>query len=102
MTLFRKQFSGSHVTEIAKGEFENFKRMIEEFTGKKVKTLDVVQEEYLTVFYYKLVERKPNYEPLTKALDLLVCINDSVKVGNTMSLKADIEKAIAYVKEAML
>lgn len=76
--------------------------MTEEFTGKQVKTLDVVQEEYLTTFYYKLVERKPNYEPLTRAYDLLVSVNECIKMGNLMALKTEVEKAIHYVKEAML
>lgn len=102
MKMFCKQFSGSPVTATAKDEFEKFKRMTEEFTGKQVKTLDVVQEEYLTIFYYKLVEHKPNYEPLTKALDLLVSVDASLEIGSTMNLKMDVERAIRCVKEAML
>lgn len=100
--MFHEKFLGSGETAFAENQFKRFKAMTEGFTGKQVKTLDVVQEEYQTIFYYKLVKRKPNYEPLTKALVLLKQIDESVKVGNTMSLKMDVTKAITYVKDAML
>lgn len=100
--MFHKKFVASGDLNFARADFERFKAIVKDFTGLSVKVFDVVPDTYKTTFYYELVQYKPNHKPLSEALALLEQINESVKVGNPMSLRADIEKAIAYVKEAML
>lgn len=99
--MFCRKFRGSTTPILAKDEFKKFANMVEELTRKQIKVVDIKPKNFETVFYYKLVERKPNYEPLNKTHELLVSINESLKRGELIGLKVEIEKAIAFVEEAM-
>jgi hypothetical protein len=99
--MFCRKFCGSGVPSLAKDDFKKFANMVEEFARKQIEVVDIKPKESETVFYYKLVDRKPNYEPLSKAHDLLVSINESLKRGELIGLKVEVEKATALVKEAM-
>lgn len=99
--MFCKKFRSSEINSFAKKEFEEFANLVEELTRKQIEVIDIKPKEYETVFYYKLVDRKPNYEPLRKAHNALVSISESIKRGELIGLGAKIEKATALVREAM-
>ncbi len=99
--MFCRKFRSFADASIAKDDFKKFANMIEELTGKQIKVEDIKNKEHETVFYYKLVDRKPNYEPLSKAHELLVSINESLKRGELIGLKVEVEKATILVREAM-
>lgn len=99
--MFCRKFCGSNIPSLAKDDFKKFANMVEELTGKQIKVVNIKPKKYETVFYYKLIERKPNYEPLNKTHELLVSINESLKRGELIGLKVEIEKAIYFVEEAM-
>ena len=99
--MFCRKFRSFSDASLVKGDFVKFANMVEELTGKQIKVEDIKPKEHETVFYYKLVDRKPNYEPLSKAHDILVSINESLKRGELIGLKVEVEKATALVKEAM-
>ena len=99
--MFCRKFRSFADASITKADFEKFSNMVEELTRKQIEVVDIKPKKYETVFYYKLVDRKPNYEPLSKAHELLVSINESLKRGELIGLKVEVEKATAFVKEAM-
>lgn len=99
--MFYRKFCGSNVPSLAKEEFKKFSNMVEELTRKQIEVVDIKPKKYETVFYYKVIERKPNYEPLSKAHDLLVSIDKSIKRGDLIGLGVEVEKASILVREAM-
>lgn len=52
-----KKFTTFENVQLAEGEFNKFKNMVERHTGKIVKVVDV-ENDMRTIFYYKLVKQK--------------------------------------------
>lgn len=92
-----KKFTTCENVRLAEEEFNRFKTLVEGHTGKIVKVVDV-ENDLVTIFYYKLVKQKNGGDLLKKALEHLLLAIDSLKLTDT---KMSVQEAIKLIERYM-
>lgn len=92
-----KKFTTCEDVQRAEGEFNKFKTLVECHTGKIVKVVDV-ENDLVTIFYYKLVKQKNGGDLLKKALKHLHLAIDALKLTDT---KMSVQEAIKLIERYM-